>query len=366
MFQKIEHDESNANLFLEARAQDELVESGTASQTEITMDELCLKFEQLSFAAKKIGDMKKKLEVSPFGLREETSNDLKWKYYTGFVHNVVHFIIFKTIESSITTTSTTALSSFNQLLLTLIKFRLNYDFCDLAWHFKISPTTASTYFQNILNILYIKFKPLIRWPDRLVAPKNIPSCFRDAFHDKMTVIVDCFEVFIEKPPSLKTQQQCWSNYKHHNTIKFLIGITPQGTVSYISKAWGGRASDKQIVENSDFLNYILPGDVVLADRGFLIKDILGVLQAKLIIPAFTKGKNQLHPLDIEMTRNIAHVRIHVERIIGMLKNKFSIFKDTIPISMIKKGNDPENLNILDKTVIVCCAFINVSPPIVPL
>ena len=31
----------------------------------------------------------------------------------------------------------------------------------------------------------------------------------------------------------------WSNYKHHNTVKIIFGITPQGTVSYVSEAWGG-------------------------------------------------------------------------------------------------------------------------------
>lgn len=104
----------------------------------------------------------------------------------------------------------------------------------------------------------------------------------------------------------------------------------------------------------------------MADRGFLIKETLEVLQVKLVIPAFTKDKNQLHPLDIETTRQIAHARIHVERVIDMIKNKFNIFKDTIPIRIIRKGNEPENLNILDKIVAVCCALVNISSPIVPL
>jgi len=37
--------------------------------------------------------------------------------------------------------------------------------------------------------------------------------------------------------------QTWSNYKKHNTVKFLIGVTPQGTIDFISKGWGGRVSD---------------------------------------------------------------------------------------------------------------------------
>ncbi|KAJ8964108.1 hypothetical protein NQ317_010889 [Molorchus minor] len=60
-----------------------------------------------------------------------------------------------------------------------------------------------------------------------------------------------------------------------------------------------------MVELSDFCTLIKPGDVVLADRGFLVTETLGVLGAKLVIPAFTKGKNQLHPLEIEETHHIA-------------------------------------------------------------
>lgn len=136
------------------------------------------------------------------------------------------------------------------------------------------------------------------------------------------VIIDCFEIFTETPSGFLNAAQCWSNYKHHQTIKFLIGITPHGTISYISSAWGGRTSDKFLTENCGFLNCILPGDIILADRGFLIKDSVEILGAHLEIPAFTKNKDQLHPTDLETTRKIANVRIHVERVIGLLKKKF--------------------------------------------
>lgn len=339
-------------------------ESGVSTQTDLTMDEIDLKSSQLDFAIKKTAELEMHIEKSPFGLMDECENDNKWKYYTGFQYNIVKIVIFETVENYIYTTSTTVLSKFNQVLLTLIKLRLDLHFKDLAYRFKISPTTASTYFINIIDLLYKRLKSLIIWPSRSVSNLNIPLCFKEVFHDKTTVIIDCFEVFIEKPSSLLTQQQCWSNYKHHQTIKFLIGITPQGSICYISETWGGRASDKQIVELSGFLDNIKPGDCVLADRGFTIKDSLGILQAKLVIPAFTKKQNQLYPLEIEETRHIAHVRIHVERIIGMIKNKFNILKGTIPISMIKK--DIDTINILDKIITVCCALVNLSPPIISL
>ena len=101
--------------------------------------------------------------------------------------------------------------------------------------------------------------------------------------------------------------QTWSNYKHHHTVKFLIGVSPQGFVSYISPTWGGRVSDKQITEESGLLQNLLPGDVVLADRGFNIEDRVGFYCASLQMPAFTRGKKQLSAYDVEQTRKIANV-----------------------------------------------------------
>ena len=131
--------------------------------------------------------------------------------------------------------------------------------------------------------------------------------FRQTFGCKVAVIIDCFEVNIERPSNLLARAQTWSNYKHHHTVKFLIGVSPQGFVSYISPTWGGRVSDKQITEESGLLQNLLPGDVVLADRGFNIEDRVGFYCASLQMPAFTRGKKQLSAYDVEQTRKIANV-----------------------------------------------------------
>nr|CAI5833775.1 unnamed protein product [Callosobruchus analis] len=125
--------------------------------------------------------------------------------------------------------------------------------------------------------MYAVFQKILIWPERDVL-KKLQRCFKETFGDKVSVIVDYFELYIERPSNLLKSAQCWSNYKHHHTIKYLIGITPQGSISFISEAWGGRASDKHITIHSKFLNHIIPGDVMLADRGFLI--------------AFTEGKKR--------------------------------------------------------------------------
>ena len=61
----------------------------------------------------------------------------------------------------------------------------------------------------------------------------MPAEFRKKF-GKCTIIIDCFKVFTERPTSLMARAQTWSNYKKHNTVKFLIGVTPQGTIGFTS------------------------------------------------------------------------------------------------------------------------------------
>ena len=74
----------------------------------------------------------------------------------------------------------------------------------------------------------------------------------------------------------------------------------------------------------------------MTDREFTLKDeFAAVCGAELIIPSFTKGAKQLTPKEVETTRQIANVRIHIERVIGLMQNKFSVLQGTLPLAMVK-------------------------------
>ena len=92
----------------------------------------------------------------------------------------------------------------------------------------------------------------------------------------------------------------------------------------MSEAWSGCTSDKFLTENCGFLNNLTPGDLVLADRGFTVCEEVWCHQVELNILAFTKGKNQLDPLDVEETHKIANICIHVEHVIGILRQKDTV------------------------------------------
>ena len=107
----------------------------------------------------------------------------------------------------------------------------------------------------------------------------------------------------------------------------------------------------------------MPGDTVLADRGFDISDSVGSYCLTLNIPAFTRGKSQLSGIEVEQTRKIANIRIHVERVIGNIRKKFSLLSATQPIDFLTSPEESKTL--LDKIVCVCCALVNTCNSVIP-
>ena len=106
-------------------------------------------------------------------------------------------------------------------------------------------------------------------------------------------IIDCSEVFIERPKPFNAQAATWSDYKHHNTITFLIGISPSDFVTFLSKCYGGRASDRYICADSGFFELLERGDKIMADRGFQIKEDLILKFCTLAISPGARIKNQM-------------------------------------------------------------------------
>ena len=154
-------------------------------------------------------------------------------------------------------------------------------------------------------------------------------------------------MFVERPENLTARAQTWPNYKH-NTVKYLIGISPAGAVTFLSAGRGGRISDKHITIELGFLKTVVPSDCILADRGFLLEDELNRVGAYLKTPKCTEGKSQLPARDIDDSRKLSNVGLHVERVIGQLK-KFRLLQHAIRISQV---------NLLDNAMIVISAFVS--------
>ncbi|XP_062577471.1 uncharacterized protein LOC134239316 [Saccostrea cucullata] len=250
------------------------------------------------------------------------------------------------------------LSRYQEFLLTLIRLRMTLTNFVLADLFAVSSSRVSQIFTTWINYMAIIFSPLIKWPSQEVIKKFRPRSFKLKFPN-VTSIIDCTEFFIMRPWNPTAQSQTFSTYKQHNTFKALVSISPSGAITFVSNLWGGNVSDRHITKECGFLDIVRPGDEIMADRGFVIRDLLLKKRAKLIIPPFTrkcawgKGKH-LSASDIIKTKNIAHFRIHVERAIGRLKT-FQILSNTMPL----------NLKHVANQILTVCAFLcNLQKPLV--
>lgn len=122
-------------------------------------------------------------------------------------------------------------------------------------------------------------------------------------------------------------------------------------MTYASDLYPGSTSDKILVGHCKVLKVFEEGSLILADKGFLISDMLpaGVsvnIPPFLLTPQFTEAQ-------VIHTRNIARARIHVERAINRLKD-YSIL-DLIPQNL---------LPLSSKIWQVCAALTNFQFPLI--
>lgn len=278
-------------------------------------------------------------------------DDKDSRFFTG-IHIASFWQLLFALTDFLPQPMTIKLAVHHQLLLVLMRLRLSLMFTDLGKRFGISRTTACEIFAVWRPILarFMKEK-IIAWLPRDTLERIRPQSF-SIHYPKATCIIDCTEIFVQRPKNLRKRAQTYSNYKHHNTYKALYCIAPNGFVMFVSKLFGGRASDTFITRNSGLISHLIPGDKFLADRGFTITDVLppGVT---LAIPAFTRGCKELPEHEVTQTRRLANVRIHVERAIRRLKG-FKMLSNIIP----------GRIQHVDDIVTICAGLCNLQPQLI--
>ena len=185
--------------------------------------------------------------------------------------------------------------------------------------------------------------------------RYMPRCFKK-FYPTPRIIIDCTEFYIDRPSSLAVQSSTFSVYKNHNTVKSLIGISPDGSIVFVSDLYEGSISDRDLDLASNIAPKFDHGDWVMADKGFDIQDLLIPFGVRLNIPPFNTKAHQMLPQNVISTQSTAAVRIHVERAIGRIK-EHRLLNDVI---------DNTLFDILEQLVFVAAMLSNFQPPLVAL
>ena len=178
-------------------------------------------------------------------------------------------------------------------------------------------------------------------PKRFYSVRNIHS------------IIDCSEIFIETPQDHDRQAMTWSTYKHHNTLKFLVAVAPNSSITYVSPAYTGRISDKELTVHCGYLEHVPPYTVLMCDKGFQLEEECTARRITHYIPPGKRGMSQMGSVEVAKTNKIAKMRILVEQVIRRMKI-FKILSTELPISLIPQ---------IDDILTVCAAITNMKEPI---
>ena len=296
----------------------------------------------------KIQELETNLSISRFGLERFSKDNALVKFYTGFP-TYDHFKLFFELVKPTAETMVYVYASgigtnrpgvrkmqlIDELFLFCVRLKLGLFELDLAQRFELYVASISRKITTWANFLYFFLGNQPIWPTRECINEYMPDSFKKLY-PSTRVILDCTEIYVQTPSSLLLQSQLYSSYKSNTTLKGLIGIAPHGAITFVSSLYTGSISDKEITR-SGILDLLEAHDSVMADKGFDIADLLMSKQVSLNLPPFLRGQTQFSAQEVLKTKNIAKVRIHVERAIRRIK-EFHLFDSDISLSTLGSVN----------------------------
>lgn len=283
------------------------------------------------------------------------------KFFTGLPNVRTVMLLFTYVSSSLSEKIILSLRPVQELFLTLMKLRLDFSEEFLGHLFGIRQTTAECVFRRWIHVMSIRLHPLIVWPGRKYLQRSLKlNCI---------CIIDCFEVFIEPPKGVMALSHTWSASKQCNSIKFVISITSQGSVSFVSKPWGGCVTNEHIVENCGLLDKLLPGDLLLAHCPFATtaeEEHAGLFCAEVVTSALVQGEKLLRQREAGGVHEVSPAKTQAQRVMGLLRERYSILSSTLPTSALRvQPNGELEKSLVDRIVTTCCALCNLCETIVP-
>eukprot|EP00795_Rhopilema_esculentum_P003578 gene3578-12016_t len=165
------------------------------------------------------------------------------------------------------------------------------------------------------------------------------------------IIVDCTDIEVARPSLMSNQSASYSTYRGMNSFKVLVGVAPNGVITFVSSLYPGSILDKEIVNKSGLLSKMETGDLIVADKGFLIHDMVPSGFSVNIPPFLQHGK--FTESKAAATKNIARCRIHVERVNARLKD-FKILGFVPPYLRSR----------IDTIFQLCAALVNLQLPLI--
>jgi hypothetical protein len=151
------------------------------------------------------------------------------------------------------------------------------------------------------------------------------------------MLLDATEGYAQVSSMKTVNAILYSAYKHHSTMKWLVGCNPIGAVwnSSISDGFGGSISDPMLTFVTNILEQIPFGSSVEVDKGFLIENLCALLGVHCVRPMKMLDKQtQQSKEDVALTQKVGKTRIPIEQANGQMKCGTSFFDKAIRIQQL--------------------------------
>lgn len=244
------------------------------------------------------------------------------------------------------------LSTREGILLTTAKLKHDMSFSVLASFFDpVSEVTVRRIFFDTA----LKLSCILRRFVTRASKEEIKRSMPKRFHKfaATTSVLDCKEIKIEYPNCLKCIINLHSLNKGGSTMKFLIEVVPAGLITFVSKAYGGRAPEKDILVQSAVLEHLEKGrDAVMVDYGFSIDEECSQNGTQLFRP-YLRKLDQLSEREIGHNRELAYPRVVIEKVKRRL-DRFQILNSKHPWAFTE---------YIEDIFMICCGLINLGRPV---
>ena len=219
----------------------------------------------------------------------------------------------------------------DRLFMTLVKLRRHKSNFELSTLFDVSAGCVANVVFTWLRFMALQWGEIDLWPSSNLVKYYAPADFKMEY-PSTRVIVDVLECPVRRPKDPEARRRTLSPDQNRNTVKCIVGSTPGGLISYVSPAYAGSATAREIIEVVDIPQKCAAGDTVISDECLRVRDLFEAVGVSV------------------KSREKASKRVHIKDIIQVVK-AFKILSEPMQKYEMLLASD---------IVFVCCMLCNLG------
>ena len=232
-----------------------------------------------------------------------------------------------------------SLSMKERVILTLAKLRTNLHFEALCIFLGVSRAIVEQYFRSTIRLLALVLKPCIPWLSGEDNLMSIPECLSQV--RDVRLILDCIEIPVDSPDCLRCLNQMYSHFQKLLSVKILVGVSPLGLITFLSKCYGNQATCERVFIESNLVQdkKLEPfRDAVIVDRSLRIENYCEQNNINISFLMNMSERRQKNPSHAKYYAEIARARATLQTVLRRMLG-YDILSGRLAWSLVPHFDD---------------------------